>query len=213
MTENENQGPEQQRSQRGSKFLLISAIAVAGGLALLASVQIWIHIAFLPGVSTVERLVIPGQKVSSALTLIALAVLASALVLTIAGTMFRRVLGVLLVLLGGGLGMIATSTIVSPLESARSQVEKVSGISGAGQAALLDSIAVTVWPAVMIGIGVAIALTGVLVTVLSGRWKAGGRKYEASAARTPAKKRTTEEPDRISDWEALSDGDDPTEER
>jgi len=48
----------------------------------------------------------------------------------------------------------------------------------------------------------------VLVLVFGGRWKTAGRKYEAEAG--PARPATAE-PDRISDWEALNSGQDPSD--
>lgn len=199
------------RKRPSSKLVLICAVVVTGGLALLASVQSWIDIVFLPGVATVEELIVPGQKVSPALTLIALAVLASALVLTIAGPVFRRVLGVLLVALGAGLITVGATAMASPLEGARAQIEAVSGISGSGQESLVGSVEVTLWPGVMVAIGVLAALIGALIVLVGGKWKTGGRKYEANRSKPATKAGTTREPDRISDWEALSDGDDPTE--
>lgn len=203
-------GP-QTKKRLSSKGVLIGLVVLTGALALLAGVQVWVRIVFFPGVATVEELAVPGQKVSPALTLIALAVLASALVLAIAGTAFRRVLGVLLGVLGAGLAVIGFTVWQTPLDGARGPVEVVTGLSGDAIYGLVDTVHATAWPAIMMTIGVVVVITGVCVIALSGRWKTGGRKYEAS---TPAPKRATTpdgESDRISDWEALSDGTDPTE--
>lgn len=194
-----------------SKVLLLAVLALSGLLALLIGMQAWIDVAFLPGVATVEQLTVTGQQASGTLTLVALAVLASVLVLTIAGLIFRRVLGVLIVLLGSGLVVIGIRALQVPAESARAQIEAVSGIGGAGQSELISAITVSAWPIVAAALGVVIALAGVCIVAVSGGWKSGGQKYEASGTGTTPKKNSDAEPDRISDWESLSDGDDPTE--
>ena len=124
-----------------SKLLLLAGIALAGGVALYSAPQVWVSLSLAEGAAAFSQLEVTGQQVNQSLSPVAIAALASALALTIAGKAFRRVLGVLVLLLGG-------------------------------------------------------------------RWKAAGRKYEAdSGSARPA----TDEPDRISDWEALNAGDDPTQ--
>lgn len=198
------------RKMRG-KTTLIMAVVIVGGLALLASVQTWVHVGFFPGVAAVEGIEVSGQKASPSLTLTSLAALASALVLTIAGKMFRRVIGVLIFLLGAGLALVGTVIALDPFSGARSQVEEVTGISGNDtQYALVSEISVTIWPAVTAVLGVLLALAGVLIVVFGGRWKSAGRKYDTGGG-TPPRVRAAAEGDRISEWDALSDGDDPTD--
>lgn len=195
-----------------SKAVAIGLVVVGGGLALIASVQEWLRVDFLPGVATAETLSITGQKLNPALTLIALAGLASALVLTIAGRGFRRVIGVLVLLLGIGLAVLGAMTGANPVAGARKQIEEVSGIAGEAQEALLDGVTVSAWPGVTIAVGALLALGGVLILVFGGRWKTGGRKYESGDASPKSRGRVRAPGDRISEWDALSDGDDPTDE-
>lgn len=204
---------EPQRKGMSAKALLILLLVVGGGLALLASVQAWIHVEFFPGVATVEQTEVSGQQASPAITLIALAALAAALVLTIAGPVFRRVIGALVLLLGVGLSSVGLVIALSPIDGARSQVEDATGISGAdSHYALVSEISVSAWPMITAAIGVLLAVLGLYVVLFSGRWKAAGRKYDA-AGRGKAQKASRPEAqgDRISEWDALSDGDDPTD--
>lgn len=203
--------PETKRGTLTSKGALIGAIVLAGGAALLASVQVWLAVALLPGVATVEELQVTGQQMSPALTLIALAALAAALVLTLAGRGFRRVIAVLIVGLGAGLAYAGFRAISAPLDGASGQLESVSGISGEAQAGLVSSLDLSAWPAVTVAVGVILAVAGVLVLVFGSRWKQGGRKYESSGEAKRARAAGTATGDRISDWEALSDGEDPTD--
>lgn len=198
---------------RSSKPALIGAVAILGALGLISSVQLWLHVEFVVGAAAVEALNVSGQKLNPALTLIALASLAAALVLMIAGKAFRRVIGMLVVLLGAGLAGLAFATISTPLGGASRLIGDATGISGDAQAALISEIELTLWPTVTLVVGLLLAVTGIFVTVLSGRWKTAGRKYDTGGVGdSPKSKRKTEpEGDRISDWDALSDGDDPTD--
>lgn len=198
---------------RGTKPILIGAVAILAGLGLIASMQPWVHLEFIVGSAAVEGLTITGQKLSPALTLIALASFAAALVLMIAGKVFRRIIGVLIVGLGAGFASLAFGTMSSPLSGARGQIGDATGISGEAQEALVSVLEVTIWPTVTLVVGVMLALGGLFVVVLSGRWKSAGRKYDSGSARDGRSGQSTSAPqgDRISDWDALSDGDDPTD--
>uniref|UniRef100_UPI003A84EB8D Trp biosynthesis-associated membrane protein n=1 Tax=Leucobacter sp. BZR 635 TaxID=3378705 RepID=UPI003A84EB8D len=103
--------PETGPNKLTSKATLIGFVIVAGAFALLASVQRWIDLEFLPGAATVERISVTGQQMSPALTLVSLAALAAALVLTIAGKTFRRIIGGLIVLLGVGLSYAGLTAV------------------------------------------------------------------------------------------------------
>ncbi|KIP52465.1 hypothetical protein SD72_09535 [Leucobacter komagatae] len=186
-------------------------VVLTGAVALLSSVQEWIDIAFHPGAATIEHLSVTGQQISPALTLIALAALASALVLTIAGRGFRRVIGLLIVILGGGLSYAGVRALIDPFDGASGPIAQVSGITGTAQSTLVESFNVSVWPTVTVVVGALLALAGVLVLVFGQRWKAAGRKYESGSG--PARPRSATAPtdDRISEWDALSDGGDPTD--
>lgn len=201
---------EERQSKLTSKATLIGFVVIAGAGALLSSVQSWLDIALLPGAATVERLAVTGQQISPALTMISLASLAAALVLTIAGKGFRRVIGVLIVALGGGLSYAGVRALIDPLEGASGSLEEVSGISGEAQSSLIDTMTVSVWPTITVIVGALLAIAGLLVLVFSPRWKVAGRKYETGGAARP-RGATAPTDDRISEWDALSDGGDPTD--
>ena len=195
------------------KALLILGIAAAGLLALLTTMQTWVTVQFAPGVAAVEDLSLTGQGLNSSLTLISLAALAATLVLTIAGRVFRWLIGVLVAALGAGLAALGIGVWISPIEQAAFQIGEVTGISGEAQAELVSESGASVWPLVTAALGVVLAILGVLVVVTSGRWKSAGRKYDtdhAAPASRPESREATNN-DRISEWDALSDGDDPTD--
>lgn len=197
------------RKRPGSKASLVLLIALAGAAALAAATQGWVEIRLFEGAAAASELTVTGQKLNPSLSPVALAALASALVLTIAGPVFRRALGVLVALLGAGIGVLAVSALSDARGQSRWAVAEATGISGDAQYELVRSVTTTPWPLLAVASGAALVVAGALVIVLGGRWKSAGRKYESSA--TPAAAGGVPgEPDRIADWDALSDGDDPT---
>lgn len=191
-----------------SKLPLLAGIAVAGGVALYSATQVWVSLSLAEGAAAFGQLDVTGQQVNQSLSPVAIAALAAALALTIAGKAFRRVLGVLVLLLGVGLGMISVAVMGDPAAAVAGRLAEATGLAGSAQAGLVTSVALSPMAIVTLVAGALLALLGLLVLLLGGRWKTAGRKYEAdSGAARPA----SAEPDRISDWESLNDGQDPSE--
>ncbi|MEJ6489323.1 Trp biosynthesis-associated membrane protein [Leucobacter sp. USCH14] len=189
------------------KLLVVSAIALAGALGLLSGSQTWISF-MLDGTHSVET--VAGHEVNAAVSPISIAVVAAALALTIAGPVFRRSLGVLVALLGAGLAALTISVIAAPLAAITGRITELTGISGDSTTALVvwNSLAPWIWLCVVAG--VLAVILGIVVAVFSGSWSSGGRKYDATP-KSDANAAASGAPDRISDWDALSDGDDPSE--
>lgn len=190
-----------------AKLLTLAGIAVAGALALLGGSQSWITF-LLPGSHTVEA--INGHQVNAALSPVAIAIVAAALALTIAGRVFRRVLGTLVLLLGAGVVAIASGAVVAPLLSAAGRITQLTGIAQGADEANVVWIQVSGWVWVTAAAGLIAAVLGALVMLFSGGWGVAGRKYEDTAQPTRG---DAGEPkgDRISDWDALSQGEDPSD--
>lgn len=193
-----------------SRAALVILLAGLGSLALVVASQRWIVLVLSPGAAAVERLDVSGQQLAPALSPLALAALASALALTIAGRVFRRVLGAIVVLLGAGITVVGTSVLGDPAAAAGSSLATVTGLAGEGSRALVVSEEVSAWPLLAAGVGAVLAVAGVLVVVLAGRWPGGGRRFRAAGAPVPAV--DSGPPDRISEWDALSSGTDPSAE-
>lgn len=209
-----------------SKPLLLGGIALAGAAALFAATQVWVALALVPGAAAFEVLEATGQQLNASLSPVALAALASALALTIAGRWLRRVLGVLVALLGAGVVAISAAVLADPGASASGRLAEATGLAGSAQADLVTSVDVLpyIWVAMLAG--ALLVVLGLLVLLLGGRWKTAGRKYRAAgdagpgapvgpgdAAATAAAGggRAGEDRDRISDWDELSGGSDPTD--
>lgn len=193
-----------------SKLPLLGAVALSGGVALVAATQPWVTLVLVEGAAAAGALQASGQDLNASLSPVAIAALAAALALTISGKIFRRVLGVLIAALGAGAIAVAVGVLADPVGAAAGRIAEITAISGADQQDLVQSSALSVWPLVTAVAGGALVVFGLLVVIVSGGWGAAGRKYES---RTDAElpERAAAEPDRISDWERQSDGEDPSE--
>ena len=187
------------------KLLSLGGIAIVGGAGLLAGAQTWVSF-MLDGTHDIEP--VTGHALNPALSPVAIAIVAAALALTIAGPVFRRVLGVLVALLGAGLVALTLNVVQAPLAAVSGRITEITGIAGGASTTMVVWSQVSAWVWVSLAAGLLAALLGVLVVLTGGRWATGGRKYDSGAAT----KSRGGAPDRISDWDALSDGDDPTAE-
>ncbi|MBL3700144.1 Trp biosynthesis-associated membrane protein [Leucobacter luti] len=187
-----------------AKLLSLGGVAIAGGGALLAGAQPWVSF-MLDG--THEVVAVTGHEINAALSPVAIALVAAALALTIAGPVFRRVLGALVALLGAGLIALSVDIVTAPLSAVSGRITEITGIVGGASTSMVVWSQLSVWAWVSIAAGAVAVLLGLVVLVFGGRWAAGGRKYDTTGATAPRSGGT----DRISDWDALSDGDDPTE--
>lgn len=195
---------------RKSKLGLIGGIVIIGAVALWAATQVWVTVSIAAGAAAFGWLDVSGQQLNPALSSIAVAVLAGALALTIAGPVVRRLLGVLIALLGAGIGAIALGILGDPANAAGAQLAEATGISGSAQQGIITGVATTPFIAVSIGAGAVIILLGALVLLLSGGWKSAGRKYTSNEDRAAARP-PRGDTDRIGEWDAQNDGLDPSD--
>lgn len=151
--------------------------------------------------------VVAGSVAGSALAPVALTALALVAALAIAGRFFRVVLAVLLALLGVCVVVVSAFAIAHPVVSATAAITKATGVAGSSSVAgLVTAISMTAWPIVAIVIGGLIILLGLAIAPTAGSWPESGRKYSRSKL-VPA---NPDERDPVREWDALSDGDDPT---
>ncbi len=179
----------------------MAAIVVEAALVSLAWSQTW----FLLRLSGVE-LAVPGSIAGGALLPLALASLALVAALALAGPFFRVVLGVLDALLGVCVVVVTVWALSDPVRASLPVLVDETGFTTDEQA-FLDEIAsavTTAWPYVGLAAGVVMILTGLGIAVTSRGWPTSGEKYTRTRTATP-------DGTAIHDWDALSEGDDPTE--
>ena len=178
-------------------FALLAA--TAGGLFLGWS-QTW----FTLGLDR-QTVTVAGSVAAGALPPLALVSLAMILALALAGTVFRVVLGALQALVGVGAIVASAFALARPAVVSSEAITKATGISGTGTPALVHTVAATGWPVVAVAAGALGALTGLLVVVTARAWPVSGRRFTRTRAAAAG---PVDDP--VQEWDALSEGDDPT---
>lgn len=208
-------------SGRRLKSVAILAIVLLAALELTASTQPWFGLTLVAAVSDGSDLSVVGTVAAPALSALALAGLALAAALAIAGPAFRIVLGLLQIVLGGSVVLAAATALGDPVRAGSSLVSDATAIAGQESvAALVESTSSTAWPVVALVCGVLTAVVGALVLVTVRRWP-DARKKRASrfepadgyghGASTVETEDGTIDP--VVSWDELSRGDDPTSAR
>lgn len=219
-------------SARRLKLGHILSVLAASGLALLAWTQVWVNATVGQTGAARQTLEVSGATAAPGVTALALAGLALAGALSIAGPVIRVVLGVLEVLLGFSVSLSAFLAITDPAAASAGAVTDATGISGADS--VVDAVteaSVTLWPFVALLAGVLMAGAGVGVLVTARRWPGPTSRYQAvrfeavdpsgatgatgpfgatDAGGHDAADVSAPERDAVDDWDGLSRGEDPT---
>lgn len=186
---------------RRLRLTFMAAIVAEAGLVSLAWSQTW----FVLSLSD-AKVPVPGSIAGGALLPVALASLALLAALALAGPFFRVVLGVLDAMLGVCLLAISIWALSDPVRASLPSLIEATGISGeATLRAMVSGIDVATWPVVALVLGGVMVITGIGITVTGRGWPIAGARYSRTRIETP-------DGTAIQDWDALTEGDDPTEE-
>ncbi len=195
---------------RRARLLAVVATLAAGAVGVIAATQTWLTVVLADGAA--EPLAVPGAEALPVLTPLSLAVLALGAALSIVGTALRYVFGALGLAIAAVVGVLSGGIALAPSVGAvTATVTAATGIAGQkGVAELVQSIAVTPWPALTLAAQVLLAAAGILTLATAHRWRGGaGRRFgpaAADAAPVPASRPH----DAIDSWDDLSRGEDPT---
>lgn len=177
------------------RAITVVLLLVAAALGLLAATQPWGSVELTDG----RMLAVAGSELAGGVTIMALALAVLALVLPIAGIVWRVLLGVLAAILGAGLVahvQAARGGIIAALDT---RVADATGIAGSAQGSEIVATALHGWPA--------LALASGAIAVVAGAWAAlSARSWPARAARAARYERTGSG----LAWDAMDDGEDPT---
>jgi hypothetical protein len=178
----------------------MALIVAEAGLVSLAWSQTWYRLRL----SGAEHPV-GGDVAGGALLPLALASLTLVLALALAGPVFRVILGVLDALLGVCAVVVVAWSLSDPVRASLPVLTDATGIgSEEGVLGQVAGIVTTAWPYVGLAGGVLMIVTGLGVAVTSRAWPASGDRYSRTRAAAPGG-------DPVHDWDALSEGEDPTE--
>jgi uncharacterized membrane protein (TIGR02234 family) len=206
-------------SGRRLKYSVILGIVLLAALELTSSTQSWFALELADDSGALD---VTGTVAAPALSALALAGVALAAALAIAGPAFRIVLGLLQVLLGGSVVLASTTALGDPVRAGSAAVTEATGIAGERSvAALVDSSSSTAWPVLAVIAGALTALLGVLVLATVRRWPDARKKKRVSRFEPAdgyghgASSVETDDGtiDPVVSWDELSRGDDPTSRR
>jgi uncharacterized membrane protein (TIGR02234 family) len=189
---------------RKLRLYTIVAIGVAALLTLLTTTQIWwtLHLA-------TRSLPIAGTVAGPALAALALCTLVLAAALALAGPVFRLILGLLQLLLAFTIVLTTILSLVKPDDPSESAVQTATGIAGSTSIDhLIKSVTLTPWGFVAVALGGVAFILGIWLLISFRFWPAASRKYQAVRFQPADGPR-----DAVIDWDALSDGTDPTADR
>ncbi|SDZ04372.1 Trp biosynthesis-associated membrane protein [Herbiconiux ginsengi] len=188
------------RSGRRVKSLAILAVLVLSGLTFLAWSQSWGSLTIVAGTTSAATLDVPGSVAAPALSALALAGIALAGALAIAGPVIRIVLGALEVLLGASVLASAIGALTDPVAAGASVVTTSTGVAGTQSVRDLVTVSTTTpWAAVTALLGGLMILAGLLVIVTVRRWPNAGRKYQAVAFESDDGRRSADPADFFDD--------------
>jgi uncharacterized membrane protein (TIGR02234 family) len=197
-------------ARRGLRYTVVSlgAVALGGGLALLASGRAWttVHVdrpAPLPDLSVG----LTGRTLQAAVPGLAVVALAGVVALLATRGVARRIVGVVIALAGVALAVAAGEAGAVSSEQARRLVADTRTGTVLDPTAPLRLVSQHVWPVLAIVGAVLVVAGGVLAA--SGRTAGGGlgRRYEAPTT-TPDPPASGESD--LALWQRLDRGDDPT---
>jgi len=196
------------RAGRRVKTLAILAVLVLSGLTFLAWSQSWGSLTIVAGTTSAATLDVPGSVAAPALSALALAGIALAGALAIAGPIIRIVLGALEVLLGASVLASAIGALTDPVAAGASVVTTSTGVAGTQSVRDLVTVSTTTpWAAVTAALGALMILAGLFVIVTVRRWPNAGRKYQAVAFEGDDGRRSADPADFFDDESAETDAD------
>lgn len=192
---------------RRPRGLAVMGFLVAGGVGMISSTQPWLTVTRRDGGETLE---VTGAAALPLLAPLSLAILALGAALAIVGLVvryvFAAVAGATAILL---LSMTVPVAVSPPLSAAASSITEATGL--AGDRALndvVDSIAPTLWPPLVIVCWALLLASAVYVLLTARLWTRGDRRYRADTA---SRGHGSGPLDPVDSWDELSHGTDPTE--
>ena len=208
------------------KGTVIMAAVLFGIAAFATTTRTWLNVQLPATAVQTPDLAVSGSDAATAVTAFAVVAITAGLAASIAGSVARWIVSVILVISGIGVAAASWTVIGDPAQGAAGAIGQAIGVSGTADTV----VTLTAMPWAALVSGVLIALTGIWLAVASRSWKSSRRYAPAPAAGTassaaPASESTTagagspagedsaagpEPVDDIDSWDRLTRGDDPT---
>ena len=206
------------------KFKTYSLLAsfVCSTLILIGWSQTWFLLAVTFPTENSEGLEVSGQVAAPGLSAFGLAGFAVTAALALSSILIRRILGVLLILLGILVVSVSVSAWSDPVLASAAQLTALSAISDLDTLySFVVSSSATAWPGITAVAGILFIPVGIVVFFTAGKWGTGSRKFDRvsktqdpGAQTAPIRSGSSENLDvssmNIDAWDSLSHGTDPT---
>lgn len=207
---------------RKFKTYTLSATFVLSATILIGWSQTWFFLKVTFPTENSEGLAVSGQEAAPGLSAFGLAGCAVTAALALSSILIRRILGVLLSVLGIGVVVLSISSWSDPVSASAPLLTSFSAISDLETLrTFVISSTSTAWPGVTSVAGILLIPVGITVLFTAGKWGTGSRKFDrvtknnpetglpSHSANTTAKKTDTSSMN-IDAWDSLSNGSDPT---
>jgi uncharacterized membrane protein (TIGR02234 family) len=181
--------------RRGLLTALVGCVA-AGAVVLIAAGREWRHADLTAVTGARISISVTGHSAEPALPALAIALVVLAAAVVAARGWPRRLVGLVVVVIGASIVALAVASRVDAADELRRQAS----VHAVAHAAVSPSLSAWAIVTVLGGLGAVVA--GALTVATGARWPALGSRYEA-----PAVRRTG---DLTADWDALDRGEDPT---
>lgn len=178
---------------------VVLTLLACGGLAFFAASRSWVEATVRAKGLPPDTVAVSGTDAQPLVPALALVVVTGALAVLAASVRIRRVVGVLMVVVGVGAAILVATNGTSLDGAFDDAVQGSTAFTGENAP---DARHVVVWPVLAGAAFVIAALLGLIVVRLAGTWPTMGSRYES-----PAGQADTED----DLWAALDEGRDPTE--
>ena len=180
---------------RRGALLALALVIVGGLLVVLAAGREWGRATLSAATGTPVHVSVTGRQVSGALSPLGVAALALSLAVVAARPLLRRVVAVLIVVVGAAAVAVAVN--------ARGDVGHALARRAFGVQVSAVHVTPSVWSVVAVVGGVVAAAGGIATLLVARRWSGLGTRYEPPGSRRPVDVTATA-------WDALDRGEDPT---
>ena len=207
---------------RKFKTYSLTATFVLSAIVLIAWSQTWFFLAVTFPTVNSEGLPVSGQIAAPGLSALGLSGFATTAALAISSIFIRRVLGVLLTVVGSFVAFTSISSWSDPVSSSAAQLTQLSAISDLETLrTFVVSVSATAWPGIAATAGILLIPVGIVIVFTAGKWGTASRKFDRASQMSSDHAHTDQQTRQhgvsedtsatnIDAWDSLSHGTDPT---
>jgi uncharacterized membrane protein (TIGR02234 family) len=207
---------------RKFKTYSLSATFVLSAIVLIAWSQTWFVLSVTFATENSEGLPVSGQIAAPGLSALGLSGFATTAALAISSIFIRRLLGVLLAVVGSFVAFTSIAAWSDPVSSSAAQLTQLIAISDLETLrTFVVSVSATAWPGIAATAGILLVPVGISIVFTASKWGTASRKFDRASQKSPDQAHTDQQTRQhgvsedssatnIDAWDSLSHGTDPT---